>query len=274
MLGSFKCFSICFLLSLTPFLVLVSAADEPSTLDLSHRYLLLATQGTGTLQDELDQAGPAGFKVVSAKSGDEMLVLLEAAPVYPREFRLLAALGLDNLEIELAEASAQGFRFVPNGTLRNSRLRNEQGEEMVVLLDRTPGSTKHFEYVLATASADYEFVFDDGDVLDGTLQEGPLQTTLSRMVQEGYNVVGFVSRSIVVKRSAGSFLGSIAGATVKVRRVQYILVLERSLERHSLPVAEEDRPALRERYRLIANNAGLSSSRNLARLLPMAIGCS
>ena len=80
-----------------------------------------------------------------------MLVLLEkSAPAVSRDYKLLAALRLSTLHQELREAASQGFRLVPRGLFSGS-LRGD--EEIVLLLERTPGSVQRYEYLLAQGAS-------------------------------------------------------------------------------------------------------------------------
>jgi hypothetical protein len=85
-------------------------------------YKLLATNKTGTLQKEMQEAGNAGFEYkgqTSFKStfgGKEVAVLLErdisieSPPQY--EYKLLATKKTSTMQKELAEAAAGGYEFV------------------------------------------------------------------------------------------------------------------------------------------------------------------
>jgi hypothetical protein len=85
-------------------------------------YKVLATNKTGTLQKELQEAGNAGFEYkgqTSFKStfgGKEVAVLLERdikIETLPRyEYRLLATKRTSTMQKELAEAAANGYEFV------------------------------------------------------------------------------------------------------------------------------------------------------------------
>ena len=60
---------LCLKLGILFFLTWASARAEQSNLDLSQRYLLLATSRTSTLQDEISEAVESGYSVVTAWSG-------------------------------------------------------------------------------------------------------------------------------------------------------------------------------------------------------------
>ena len=62
-------------------LLLLSAAAAAEGQETTDRYLLLATERTGTMQQEINEAAAKGFRVVAASpaDGSEVIVLLEQA---------------------------------------------------------------------------------------------------------------------------------------------------------------------------------------------------
>jgi hypothetical protein len=87
-----------------------------------YAYKLLATNKTGTMQKELDEAGKEGFDYKdqtvfdSAFGGDEVVVILELnrerSSKVRYEYRLLATKKTSTMEKELQEAGNAGFKFV------------------------------------------------------------------------------------------------------------------------------------------------------------------
>jgi hypothetical protein len=87
-----------------------------------YQYRLLATQRTATMQEELQEAGNAGYVYVgqtvfgSFFGGDEVTVILERdrdAPESERyEYLLLATSRTSTMQEELQEAGANGFALV------------------------------------------------------------------------------------------------------------------------------------------------------------------
>ena len=71
-----------------------------ANLDLTQRYLLLATTKTSTMQKELGQASAAGYRIIagSPTSGEEMALILEKVATLPNnyEYILLATTRLRN----------------------------------------------------------------------------------------------------------------------------------------------------------------------------------
>ena len=110
----------------------------------NYAYKLLATNKTGTMQKELQQAGDAGFEYrgqTSFKSmfgGKEVVVLLERDKSIERpqhyEYKLLATKKTSTMQKELAEAGAAGFQFV--GMTVSDTLVG--GAEVVCILRRKP----------------------------------------------------------------------------------------------------------------------------------------
>jgi hypothetical protein len=85
-------------------------------------YRLLATNKTSTMQNELQQAGDAGFEYKgqtvfeSTFGGDEVVVILERdktveAPVR-YEYRLVATNRTSTLQKEVSQVTAAGYEFV------------------------------------------------------------------------------------------------------------------------------------------------------------------
>ena len=87
----------------------------------SFGYRLLATNKTGTLQKELQEAGDAGYEYKGQTSfqssfgGKEVVVLLErdksVEPV-KYEYKLLATSKTSTMQKELGDAGAAGYQFV------------------------------------------------------------------------------------------------------------------------------------------------------------------
>lgn len=248
---------LCLKLGILFFLTWASARAEQSNLDLSQRYLLLATSRTSTLQDEISEAVKSGYSVVTAWSGadgGELLVLLERTePAVQRESNVLAAIRLPTLEQELIEAATQGFYLVPSGVLLNTSQSGPDGEEIVLPLERTSGSTRQYEYTLAAVSTDYDYI-PGTDELTGTIQTQPLQKQLQQMAERGYHVVNLVSRSRDVEMTR---------RLVRVRRVQYILIGEKdSASPLSSPATKSGQY---DRYRIISGAGSvLQDELNLA----------
>ena len=122
--------------------VVVVMERRPGAAAPQFEYRLLATSKTSTMQNELQEAGDAGFSFRgqtvfgSRFGGDEPVVILErsldmASPEL-FEYRLLATKKTSTMAKELREAGAVGFRFV-GVTVSSTRF---GGDEIVAILKR------------------------------------------------------------------------------------------------------------------------------------------
>jgi hypothetical protein len=109
------------------------------------RYLLLATERTGTMQQEINEAAANGFRVVASSPGDgsEVVVLLEQTKD-KYEYRLLAAARTGTLQREISEAAEAGYRLVERAVAH-------KGDELLVLMEKGPGRPAKAEYQLLAA---------------------------------------------------------------------------------------------------------------------------
>ena len=173
---------------LLAFALAASAALGAEPLDLTQRYLLLATSRTTTMQKEQNEAAAAGYRVLSGahQTGDDgdgqLMVLLEkvARPPDVYTYHLLATERTTTMQRELDQFAAQGFRLLPGSMIGGKG-------ELVLLLENVPGASAKFDYLLLA-----------------TNRTGTLQKELSEAAGEGYQVVGMVSRheNIVIMERA------------------------------------------------------------------------
>jgi hypothetical protein len=159
-------------------------------LDLSQEYLLLATKKTSTMEKELNQAAAAGYRIIagSRTSGTEMALLLEsvAEPPTTYEYQLLATTKTSTMQKELAVAAAQGFRLLPKTMMQKDRMFG--GQEIVVVLEKAPGSSQRYEYLLLA-----------------TTKTSTMQKEITQATEDGYEIVGMVSRGehvVIMERPA------------------------------------------------------------------------
>lgn len=149
------------------------------------KYLLLATQRTGTMQQEINDAAGKGFRVVAASrtDGSEVIVLLEqTSDKY--QYRLLATTKTGTLQREVSEAAADGYRVVPRAvtTKRGGGLGgvlggNRDEGELLVLMEKGPEGSARMQYqVLATS------------------RTGTLQKEISQSSINGYMLIALASR--------------------------------------------------------------------------------
>ena len=184
-----QCLTLSFgVLALVLLLGIVAVESAP---DLSERFLLLATKKTKTMQKELDEAAAAGYQILvgSPTSGTEMALVLEkvATPPDNYQYLLLATTKTSTMQKELDEA-ARGFRLLPNTMI--SKKRSFGGEEVVVVLEKAPNLATVYEYLLLA-----------------TNRTSTLQTEMTEAVQDGYSVMGMVSRGehmVILEKRSGS----------------------------------------------------------------------
>ena len=103
------------------------------------KYQLLATQRTGTMQKEMQQAGEEGFEYLgqtvfeSAFGGREVTIILERdldQPAKHVQYKLLATTKTSTMQKELNQAGEQGFEFLGMTVGKTSF----GGDEIVCLL--------------------------------------------------------------------------------------------------------------------------------------------
>jgi hypothetical protein len=174
---------------------LLPPALAAGEIDLTQHYLLLATRKTSTMQKELDQAAAAGYRIIagSRTSGTEMALLLEsvATPPDTYEYFLLATTQTPTMQKELNEVAARGFRLVPSTMMQKERMFGSM--EIVVIMEKPPGSPQHYEYLLLA-----------------TTRTSTLQKEITEATEGGYEVVGMVSRGehiVIMERPAQSPAG-------------------------------------------------------------------
>ena len=180
--------SIRLTIGLLPFVLLPPLAA--SDLDLSQRYVLLATKKTSTMQKELNRAAAADYRIItgSRTSGVEMALLLEnvAEPPNTYEFQLLATRRTSTMQKELDVAAAQGFRLLPDTMMQKDQMFG--GIEIVMVLEKAPGSPQHSEYLLLA-----------------TTKTSTMQKEITQALEDGYEIIGMVSRGehmVIMERPA------------------------------------------------------------------------
>lgn len=160
-------------------------------LDLSQRFLLLATTKTSTMQNELNEAAAAGYRVLgsSPTSGNEMVVILEkvATPPQTYEYQLLATTRTSTMQKELSEAAAKGFRLLPKTIIAKQQMLG--GVEIVMLLEKAPASQQRYKYLLLATS-----------------RTSTMQKEMAQATDDGYEVVGMASRGehvVIMEKAEG-----------------------------------------------------------------------
>ena len=92
------------------------------------------------------------------------------------------------MQKELDEAASRGFRLLPNTMI--SKKRTFGGDEVVVVLEKAPNLSTVYEYLLLA-----------------TNRTSTLQKEMAEAVQDGYEVMGMLSRGehmVILERSSGS----------------------------------------------------------------------
>jgi len=118
-------------------------------------YRLLATQATGTMQEELSAAARVGFRLSATMGGrtefggEELVVIMSRAPgvaEYPRfEYQLLATSRTSTMQQELQEVGQLGYRH--RGQTIFDKLLG--GEETIVIAERDRNAQSvQYQYVL------------------------------------------------------------------------------------------------------------------------------
>jgi hypothetical protein len=155
-----------------------ASAEDPK-LDLTQRFLLLATKKTSTMQKELDQAAAAGYRVLAGSntSGTEAAVILEKVAIPPNvyEYYLLATTRTSTMEKELNAQAMLGFRLLSR--TMTEKQRQFGPAEILMVMEKSPGAQKLYTYRLLATE------------LTGTMQKEMAQASA-----DGYEVVGIVSR--------------------------------------------------------------------------------
>jgi hypothetical protein len=169
----------------------VSVTLADSTLDLTQRFLLLATTRTTSMQRELDEAAAAGYRVIvgSPTSGHEMVVILEKVPnlSQPYEYFLLATTRTSTIQQELNDTAARGFRLLPKTVVAKEQPFGAR--EIVLLMEKAPGTTNRYRYLLLATS-----------------RTSTMQREMTHAVEDGYEVVAMVSRGehiVILEKPAG-----------------------------------------------------------------------
>jgi hypothetical protein len=155
--------------SIACLLLVLSAVSAAEAQD--DRYLLLATERTGTMQQEINEAAARGFRVVAAspKESSEVVVLLEQTEG-KYEYLLLAAARTATLQREISDAAEAGYRIVPRAV-------TGKGDEVVVLMEKGAEGLANAQYQVLS-----------------TERTGTLQKEISEASANGYTLVALAGR--------------------------------------------------------------------------------
>lgn len=153
-----------------------SEAQEQLQIDISQRYFVLSTIRVKTLQQELNQASAAGYRVAYGDASHNILVLEKTTEKY--EYRVL-----NNLGDDFKAAVAQAFHVVP------TTFSSDLGK--AVIMEKSMGATDVSDYVLHS-----------------TVRTGSLQNDLNQSAAKGYELVAIstygANNVLMEKRSPDS----------------------------------------------------------------------
>ena len=172
-------------------LTFIAGGQNPKSDSDGGKYKLLATIKTSTMQKELSEAASQGYRILvgSPTSGTEMALFLErvATPPNTYQYKLLATTRTSTMERELNEAAEGGFRLLPKTMI--AKPQTFGGTEIVMILERSPSSTKKYSYKLLATS-----------------RTSTLQKEVTDAMSAGYVLVGMVSRGehmVIMEREDG-----------------------------------------------------------------------
>lgn len=124
----------------------------------TNTYRVLATSRTSTMQNEMREAGEAGFRFVAAMGGEtaiggrEVVVLMEKVPdsTARYDYLVLATNRTSTLQKELQQASDAGYEVVGQTVFQSTF----GGRETTALLQRSSEAAEvvRYEYRLAATS--------------------------------------------------------------------------------------------------------------------------
>jgi hypothetical protein len=148
-------------------------------IDPSHKYLLLATSKTSTMQKELDNAADKGFRLAmgSGLESAEVAMMMERIPEGSEKYRyrLLSTTHTGTMEKEINAIAKEGYRVHPR-TLSSKT--GVLSREILVIMEKDPSQKGHeYEYKLLATT------------LTGTLQK-----EMTDAANEGYTLVSFGTR--------------------------------------------------------------------------------
>lgn len=181
-----------FLIALITLAFGASFAAAQSSKDETPKYKMLATTRTGTMQKELDQVAAQGYRILvgSPTSGTEMALFLSMEGSSDRQYKykLLATSLTSTMQKELTEMAKDGYRLIPSTMIAKQRMLG--GPEIVMILEKTPGAAREFEYKLLATSLTHT-----------------LQKEVTEAQSAGFQIVGMVSRGehmVVMERETSA----------------------------------------------------------------------
>jgi hypothetical protein len=160
-------------------MVSMSLSAGDTIIDPSHKYVLLATAKTSTMQKELDNAADKGFRLAmgSGLESTEVAMMMERIPEGSEKYsyHLLATTRTGSMEKEINANAKEGYRVHPR-TLGSKT--GMLSREVVVIMEKDPNQKGHeYEYKLLATT------------LTSTLQK-----EMTEAAKEGYALVAFGTR--------------------------------------------------------------------------------
>ena len=142
-------------------------ADKPA-LDLSGRFLAFEVFAMYDVEENLKQAGAAGYRVVdlaeARRTGIAVVMEKPAGESGPYEYYLVATTEVEAMERRMKTAAADGFRLLPRSMYTKA-----------LVLEKPPGAARRYDYQLWLAEA------------------GPdLARRLAAAAEQGFHMVGLV----------------------------------------------------------------------------------
>jgi hypothetical protein len=174
-----KIWKIAIMLVIGTVLISMAVSAGDTVIDPSHKYLLLATAKTSTMQKELDNAADKGFRLAmgSGLESTEVAMMMERIPDGSEKYsyKLLATTKTGSMEKEINAIAKEGYR------LHSRTLSSKTGmlsREIVVIMEKDPNQKGHeYEYKLLATT------------LTGTLQK-----EMTAAANDGYTLVSFGTR--------------------------------------------------------------------------------
>lgn len=142
---------------LPPLLAVLSFFPSPAQAQ-QYDYRVLATNRTSTAEKEMNETADAGFNFAAVMGGEtgsggnEVVVIMIKDPAVPadqkRAYKLLATSRTSTMQKEMQQLGDEGFDYVGE-TVFSSTF---GGKEVVVIMERMPGSAKKIQYRLLATS--------------------------------------------------------------------------------------------------------------------------
>ncbi|HEU5403745.1 MAG TPA: hypothetical protein VFU86_20490 [Terriglobales bacterium] len=174
-----RCWKIVVVIVMLTMLASIAVSAGDTVIDPSHRYMLLATSKTSTMQKELDSAAEKGFRLAmgSGLESNEVAMMMERIPEGSEKYsyKLLATTRTGSMEKEINSIANEGYRLHPRTLSSKTGMLSR---EIVVIMEKDPNQKGHqYEYKLLATT------------LTGTLQK-----EMTEAAQEGYTLVSFGTR--------------------------------------------------------------------------------